>query len=590
MRTQYLRLFLVLLSAICFGFVFHSFNLSANSALAREALGSQLARPGEVVINELVVKGSKWVELYNVTRIPVPLDGWYITDVECDAAITNTLGSGETITVGGYFVINEGSAGDNFTWDSDGAVVVLCDGENLIDSVAYGDQGGAPLAHTGDAIARSPNGMDTDDDARDWNIASDSTKGERNDVAGTALGTTLVINEVEGGSGNAYKYPRIELYNPTSSTITVTDWLHSDGDITLKPITTEMAMIAPGEFFVFKSSTPSILDQDMVYLFKPDGTRVDQVAGENIEAGSTLQRMPDGAGPHDGYDWDSSGGGVSWFKLPATLGTSNARRLAIRKSGPTAAVSPGDKVPFTLTYGNPLSEIAHGVVITEVLPPGVSYAGFDSHTAALTLTQIAPPVWEVGTIPSHTTGIAFTVWTTFTGPFNVSPLENGVWIDSATDGFVPVSATHTVNILLGDPDLAITKAVTPTTDVAIKNIVTYTIVLSNSGQGIAKGVVMTDPLPTCVDFGGWVTVDRDQNSVTMPPPTIKWGPWDIPGHTAYTMAFTATVADDGACVGATVTNTAYFKSANTGAAAAQAVFTVTETPTNRIFLPLVLRN
>ncbi len=590
MYTRYLRLFLVLISAICFVFAFHIFSLFTNPASAREALASQSARPREVVINELVIKGkNKWVELYNSTRISVPLRGWYVTDMECNAAITNTLKSNKTITAGGYVVIDEGTAGDNLTWDPDGAVITLCEGENPIDSVAYGNQGGAPLAHTGDAIARVPNERGKDGDAWHWNIAPDPTKGEENNAAGVALGTTLVINEIEGGSGLAY--PRIELYNPTSSTITVTDWLHSDGDITPKALTTKTAVIAPGEFFVFRSSTRSIGDKDVVYLFMPNGTRVDQVAGgEGFNKPGYIQRVPDGAGPHDGYDWPSSGGDASWFKLPTTLGKSNARRLDISKSGPTTAVAPGDKVPFTLTYGNPLSETAHNVVITEILPTGVSYAGFVTYTAELTLTQTTPPVWEVGTIMSHTTGITFTVWVTFTESLNVSPLENVVWIDSATIGFIPVSTTHTVEVLLYDPDLAIEKTVTPTMEVALNDIVTYTIVLSNSGQGIAKGVVMTDPLTPCVDFGGWITVDRDQDSVTMPPPDIKWGPWDIPGDTAYTLAFTATVTDDSACASAPVTNTAYFASTNAGADAAQAVFTVAEPPVNRIFLPLVLRD
>jgi uncharacterized repeat protein (TIGR01451 family) len=593
-NTRYLRLFLVLLSAVFFVFVFlgsaFAFGLSMNPVSAREALGSQSANPGDVLINEFVVKGSEWVELYNKSGVDVSLDGWYVTDVACDPEITNTLGGADVITVGGYFVIDDGAAGDNFDWDSDGDVAILCDAEHqALDRVAYGDQGGAPLAHTGDAIARAPNGVDTGDDARDWNVAPDPTSGEANNAAGVALGTTLVINEIEGGSGDAYKYPQIELYNPTSSTITVTDWLHSDGDITPKVLITETAVIAPGECFVFRSSTPNILEKDMIYLFMPDGTRVDQVAGEGIEAGFTLQRVPDGAGPHDGYDWDSSGGGVSWFKLPATLGERNARRLDISKSGPVVPVSPSDSVSFTLTYSNPLSETAHGVIITDVLPPGVSYARFVTSTANLTLTKTTPLVWEVGTLVSHTAGITFTVWTTFTGLFDAAHVENMSWIDSSTAGFVPVSDTYPIEVSIYDPELAITKAVTPVRGLSFKDTVTYTIVLHNSGQGVAKGVVMTDPLTACVNFGGWVDVDRDLDSAVMPPPSVKWGAWDIPANTAYTIVFTATIADDSACAGMTVTNTAYFVSANAGMDSARAAFTVSQAG-NYIFLPLVLRN
>jgi uncharacterized repeat protein (TIGR01451 family) len=186
-------------------------------------------------------------------------------------------------------------------------------------------------------------------------------------------------------------------------------------------------------------------------------------------------------------------------------------------------------------------------------------------------------------------GITFTVWTTFTGPFDVAQVDNTVWIDSPTVGFVPVSDTHTLDIVVDDPDLMMMKAVTPSMEASLADVVTYTIILSNSGKGIAQRVVMTDALAPCVDFGGWVTVERDQNSATLPPPWVKWGPWDIPADTAYTIAFTATVSDDGACAGSTVTNTAYFVSDNAGADFAQAVFTIAQ-GVNRVFLPVVLRN
>ena len=54
-------------------------------------------------------------------------------------------------------------------------------------------------------------------------------------------------------------------------------------------------------------------------------------------------------------------------------------------------------------------------------------------------------------------------------------------------------------------DLAIAKTVSPAADVAYQGSVTYTVTLSNTGiKDAASGTLLTDTLPTEVDFAGWV--------------------------------------------------------------------------------------
>jgi uncharacterized repeat protein (TIGR01451 family) len=55
------------------------------------------------------------------------------------------------------------------------------------------------------------------------------------------------------------------------------------------------------------------------------------------------------------------------------------------------------------------------------------------------------------------------------------------------------------------PELAITKAVEPTSSVPLVGTVTYTIQATNSGDQAASGVKITDVLPPEVDFGAWVS-------------------------------------------------------------------------------------
>jgi uncharacterized repeat protein (TIGR01451 family) len=119
-------------------------------------------------------------------------------------------------------------------------------------------------------------------------------------------------------------------------------------------------------------------------------------------------------------------------------------------------------------------------------------------------------------------------------------------------------------------------------------LVTYTLVLSNSGAGPASGVVLTDRLPAGLGFGSWIIT----GSAHLPPPgdTVTWGPWDIPAGTAYAVRFTAIVTTESTYYGQVITNTAAFSSTGAGAGSSSAAFAIQPRPEYRIYLPLVLRS
>lgn len=120
--------------------------------------------------------------------------------------------------------------------------------------------------------------------------------------------------------------------------------------------------------------------------------------------------------------------------------------------------------------------------------------------------------------------------------------------------------------------------------VPVGGVVTYTLVISNSGTGLASGVVLTDPLPSEVSFGGWV--GGQPGTVTLPAPdTLDWR-GDVGAGIEYTLVFTATA---GAEAGGTVVNTAYYRSDGTSLqTVSDAGFTVESG--YAIFLPLVMRD
>jgi uncharacterized repeat protein (TIGR01451 family) len=120
------------------------------------------------------------------------------------------------------------------------------------------------------------------------------------------------------------------------------------------------------------------------------------------------------------------------------------------------------------------------------------------------------------------------------------------------------------------PNLALRKTVTPTTDVTHHGAVTYTVVLSNSGVLSDTNVLFTDTLPISTTFGAWVISPtntlRQGNAIT------RTG--TLTASEALTWTFTA--IHTGNC-GDVVTNTAEF-SGTVQAGEDDAVFAVVGPP------------
>jgi uncharacterized repeat protein (TIGR01451 family) len=138
---------------------------------------------------------------------------------------------------------------------------------------------------------------------------------------------------------------------------------------------------------------------------------------------------------------------------------------------------------------------------------------------------------------------------------------------------------------LGYPILFIDKTATPDTDVAYRGLLTYTIVLDNSGYGHGQSVVLSDTLPSEVDFVDWVHrpagADVDSDELT----------WTGMVEARRSISFTFVVSHTGD-YGDVVTNTAEYESP-TDNGMDEATFTVEsepEAPRSYVFLPIVLRD
>ena len=288
---------------------------------------------GDVVINEFVTRGpSNWVELKNLRDYAVSITGCRLMD---SAGNEDTLSG--FIQSDGYQVWNL----QNVYLNPDGDVFYLLSARgDTIDIVGYGYRGGAPAVPAGYSVSRTPDGHDTDDDARDFNISFNPTPGSANNAASTALGSSLVINEVDLIPEFPQVSQMIEIYNPTQHPMVIDTsesafrFYLSDGD--------SMALICindtiePGAvrcLYAGVDFSLSLNDDDVFYLFDKNLQRIDQIGFYGEEEDYSFQRYPDGAGPNDGYDFLSSGGNVTLFDMPLSQCQLNMALSTVYETG-----------------------------------------------------------------------------------------------------------------------------------------------------------------------------------------------------------------------------------------------------------------
>lgn len=286
----------------------------------------------EILLNEATVRGPERVELYNKSTGTIDLSGWKIGG----SLGTFIISGGTIIGAGQYLVI--GVSG--FIFHEIGGEICLLDLSNTLgDRVWYGNQGSAPLCHDNpsasmarapDASSNPPQDPGPASSGLFWTLDFSSTFGVMNDARVPAPGSTVILNEISprlvplpspalGGPTDV-----VELYNPTGVAIDVTGWIVSVGT----GIEDVLAgVVPPGGFLAFPLAPATFADDaEVAYLFDDLTTRVDQVGwtlGPDVAEGLCYARCGDGAGPNLGYEFLTTGGGVTWFLQSCTLGLSN---------------------------------------------------------------------------------------------------------------------------------------------------------------------------------------------------------------------------------------------------------------------------
>lgn len=284
--------------------------------------GAAVPAEASVYLNEVAIRGTERVELFNSGPTEVDLSGWAVQGSDGSFVIppSTVIGAGQ------YLVIDDlGGVFDNI-----GGETSLIDLSNTVeDQMYYGQEGGAPLPHDDNdpavSLARAPDGsmnppLDPANDALFWTLDFSQTFGGPNDAPPPALGGPVYINEIDlAGALNDI----VELYNGTAFAIDIplVGWTLTDGTSA-----SALTGLVPAGGVLALTVPTSIETAQLAYLFNPSGVRIDQVGlagAPPMRIEGCIGRCPDGAGPNDGYDYETSGGGDRWIVMTCTAGELN---------------------------------------------------------------------------------------------------------------------------------------------------------------------------------------------------------------------------------------------------------------------------
>jgi len=130
----------------------------------------------------------------------------------------------------------------------------------------------------------------------------------------------------------------------------------------------------------------------------------------------------------------------------------------------------------------------------------------------------------------------------------------GLAIRTQDAGGLTFTKSFTVSVTNKDPDLVMTKAVTPTGSITAGQTITYTLIFSNVGQDTATGVIITDTIPfslTNVNFVSSSGLTRTTGT------TYTWQGVDLNINTMGVITITAQ-----AITNTIITNTASITNSN----------------------------
>ncbi|MGB9909388.1 MAG: DUF11 domain-containing protein, partial [Methanothermobacter tenebrarum] len=178
----------------------------------------------------------------------------------------------------------------------------------------------------------------------------------------------------------------------------------------------------------------------------------------------------------------------------ATITVPPAADLAITKVANQTVVNYLDTVKFTLTVTNNGPDTGVNVRVTDLLPAGLQFLSANASQGSYNETT---GIWTIGSLANGTVAtldIIAKVVASNTSIINVANVSSDIYDPDMSNN--RANATITVPPAA---DLAITKAANQTS-INYWDIVKFTLVVRNAGPDPAVGVLVTDELPSGLEF------------------------------------------------------------------------------------------
>ena len=191
----------------------------------------------------------------------------------------------------------------------------------------------------------------------------------------------------------------------------------------------------------------------------------------------------------------------------------------------------GQIVTYTIALTNFGPNQATGLVVTDVLPPEVTFI------SATTLAGAYNPgsgVWTVGTLNQSQT-VYLTIRAQATAP---NPSVNVATI-TAQNEYDPNTGNNSSSAVVNPQlsDLSIVKSVDDPTPTA-NQIITFTVTVTNNGPNAATNVVASELLPAGLQYVSAIVTQGTYNSATN-----TWAVGNVGGGVSHTLTLQVRVID-----------------------------------------------